>query len=75
MNVLNIAFTSLSIVGNEFIKRRNRVGYWFWLVGNVIGGVMFAMQQQWLLVMLYGYFAISCVQGLINWNKLQRLES
>ena len=71
MNVLNIAFTSLSIVGNEFIKRRNRDGYWFWLVGNGIGGVMFAMQQQWLLVMLYGYFAISCVQGLVNWNRLE----
>ena len=71
MNVLNIAFTSLSIVGNEFIKRRNSDGYWFWLVGNVIGGIMFAMQQQWLLIMLYGYFAISCVQGLVNWNRLE----
>ena len=75
MSVLNIAFTSLSILGNEFIKRRNSRGYWFWLIGNGIGVAMFAMQQQWLLVTLYGYFAVSCVQGLVNWNRLQRQES
>lgn len=73
MNALNIAFTALSIVGNEFIKRRNRQGYWFWLIGNSVGIAMFAMQQQWLLVMLYGYFAVSCIQGLVNWNRLDRL--
>lgn len=72
MSVLNIAFTSLSILGNEFIKRRNSRGYWFWLIGNGIGVAMFAMHQQWLLVMLYGYFAISCMQGLVNWNRLDR---
>ena len=72
MSVLNIAFTSLSIVGNEFIKHRNPCGYWFWLVGNGMGIAMFAMQQEWILVTLYGYFAISCVQRLVNWNRLDR---
>lgn len=70
--MLNIAFTSLSIVGNEFIKRRDSRGYWFWLIGNGIGVAMFAVQQQWLLVTLYSYFAISCVQGLANWNRMDR---
>ncbi len=71
--MLNIAFTSLSILGNEFIKRRNHRGYWFWLLGNSVGIAMFALQQQWLLVMLYGYFAVSCVQGLVNWTHLDKL--
>ena len=75
MNMMNIAFTSLSILGNEFIKRRNQRGYWFWLAGNGVGITMFAIQHNWLLVALYGYFAISCVQGLAHWNRLERPES
>jgi nicotinamide mononucleotide transporter len=71
LGVLNAAFTALSIVGNEFIKRRNRRGYWFWLVGNALGLTLFVVQRQWITAALYVYFTVSCVQGLRFWTKVE----
>ena len=72
VQVWYMVFTMLSIVGNEYIKRRNKQGYWFWLVANVIGIIMFAGQKQWWLVLLYGYYGISCVQGIRHWARLEK---
>ena len=72
ITALSLAFTTLSVVGNEFIKRRNRGGYWFWLVGNGLGLAMFALLGQWITVALYVYFTASCVQGLVHWRRLER---
>ncbi|BAP87609.1 uncharacterized protein E1O_04780 [Burkholderiales bacterium GJ-E10] len=72
LTAMNAAFTILSVAGNEFIKRRNRRGYWFWLAGNAIGLAMFALQRQWITAALYVYFAASCLQGLRHWGRLER---
>ena len=71
ITTLNVAFTTFSIVGNEFIKRRNRRGYWFWLVGNSLGLTAFIMQHQWITALLYVYFTVSCVQGLRHWARAE----
>lgn len=68
---LDVAFTALSVVGNEFIKRRDRRGYWFWLCGNVLGLALFLLQRQWITATLYVYFTISCIQGLARWRQLE----
>lgn len=72
ITVLNISFTAFSVVGNEFIKRRNRHGYWFWLVGNSLGLMTFALLGQWITAALYIYFTTSCVQGLVHWGRLDQ---
>jgi nicotinamide mononucleotide transporter len=33
---------------------------------------MFAVQKQWWLVLLYGYYWISCVQGIRHWARLEK---
>ena len=71
ITTLNVAFTTFSIVGNEFIKRRDRRGYWFWLVGNSLGLTAFIMQHQWITALLYVYFTVSCVQGLRHWARAE----
>ena len=71
ITTLDVAFTALSIVGNEFIKRRNRHGYWFWLVGNSLGLTAFVLQRQWITALLYVYFTVSCVQGLRHWARAE----
>jgi nicotinamide riboside transporter PnuC len=70
ITTLDVAFTTLSTVGNEFIKRRNRRGYWFWLVGNSLGLTAFIMQHQ-CTALLYVYFTVSCVQGLRHWARAE----
>ena len=71
ITALDVAFTALSIVGNEFIKRRNRRGYWFWLIGNSLGLTAFVLQHQWITALLYVYFTVSCVQGLRHWARAE----
>ena len=68
VTALNVALTGLSIVGNEFIKRRNRRGYWLWLIGNAMGLTMFMLLGQWITAALYGDFTASCVQGVAHWG-------
>jgi len=75
VTALNVALTGLSIVGNAFIKRRNRRGYWFWLLGNALGLTMFMLLGQWITVALYGDFTASCVQGLAHWGRLEQQQT
>jgi len=64
----------LSVVGQEFISRRNRHGFYAWLVSNVCGVAVFMLTGRLLMVALYCYFIVKCVQGLHNWKRLEEQE-
>jgi len=53
MHALNISFVLLSVLGNEFIRRRDRRGWWLWLPGNLIAVAFFALQREWWTTALY----------------------
>lgn len=72
---LNITFVVLTIVGNEFIRRRDRRGWWIWLPADLLAIVFFALQREWWTMALYVYFALACLAALRDWRGKERRES
>lgn len=72
VNLLEAAFVILSIIGNEFIVRRDRRGFHFWLAGNVIAVVMSISLGRWMSAMLYAYFIVKTIQGSARWRELEQ---
>ncbi|MEO8136732.1 MAG: nicotinamide mononucleotide transporter [Betaproteobacteria bacterium] len=74
-NVLEALFVTFSIIGQEFIVRRDRRGFRFFIVGNVIAIVMFLALGRWMSCVLYVYFIVKSVQGSANWRNLEQQAS
>jgi nicotinamide mononucleotide transporter len=71
LRALNIAFVLLSVIGNEFIRRRDRRGYWLWLPANLLGLLFFISSAEWWTALLYLYFSVACVLALRHWKRLE----
>ena len=69
MHALNISFVLLSVLGNEFIRRRDRRGWWLWLPGNVVAVAFFALQREWWTTALYVYFSCAAVLAIRDWRR------
>lgn len=72
LNLLEAVFVILSIIGQEFIVRRDRRCFQFWIVGNIVGIVLNAVIGHWMSCVLYAYFTVKSVQGNANWQALER---
>lgn len=73
--VLEVIVVILSIAGQEYISRRNRKGFAFWLVGNLCGIAMFVLMGHPAMAALYSYYFVKCVQGLRHWSKLDEIDA
>ena len=65
-----IALTGLT--GHFFVARKNLLGYWFWIIGN-IATVMISMEKQ--LYVLAGLFVTYTVIALLAIRKWKKDES
>jgi len=69
---LNIAFVALAIVGNEFIRRRDTRGWYFWIASNTLAIIYFcAFRQDWTLA-LFAYYFVASFLGLGRWRREER---
>lgn len=75
LNFLEAMLLVLSVVGQEFISKRNRRGFLFWTAGNLCAIALFFLSARPLMVILYIYFSVKCIQGLHNWRRLEEGEA
>ena len=69
---LNIAFVALAIVGNEFIRRRDARGWYFWIASNTLAILYFcAVREDWTLA-LFAYYLVASFLGLRRWRCEER---
>ena len=69
---LNIAFVALAAIGNEFIRRRDARGWYFWIASNTLAIIYFcAVRQDWTLA-LFVYYFITSFLGLGRWRREER---
>lgn len=71
LDAAEAVFVALSIAGQHFISDRDKKGFYFWGVGNVIAVVMFGVLGRWMTALLYVYFLWKCVTGIAKWSQLQ----
>ena len=72
LEALNIIFVILSIIGNEFVRRRDRRGWWAWLPGNLLAVTFFSLRHEWWTALLYGYFSCTSWLALRDWRRLEQ---
>ena len=70
-NLLEFFFVGLSVIGQEFIVRRNRRGFFFFIAGNLVAVVMFSIMGRWMSVLLYLYFIAKSMQAIRHWRVLE----
>jgi nicotinamide riboside transporter PnuC len=75
VDLAEAVFVGFSVVGQHFISERDKAGFYYWGVGNVVAIGTFAYTGRWLTAGLYVYFLVKCVTGLRSWHRLQLIES
>ena len=75
VSYLEMALIVLSIAGQELITKRNKNGFYFWIVANSCGMVLFYSDDRGLMILLYAYYFLKCVQGMLNWKRLDAKEN
>lgn len=70
------AFTvALAVIAQLLMVWRYREQWAVWIVIDVSSLVMFAMLQQWSMVVMYVAWTINAFYGWYNWSKLTKVNS
>lgn len=68
--ILSIIGTILSLGGNIFIAKKNRMGWLIWLIGNVVWiAVNFLGNPNIPMVLMYVVYMIINVIGFMKWGQ------
>ena len=68
--ILSIIGTILSLGGNIFIAKKNRMGWLMWLIGNVVWiAVNFLGNPNIPMVLMYVVYMVINIVGFIKWGK------
>lgn len=74
-DMLEVVFVGLSVIGQHFIAKRDKRGFYFWLVANGLAIVLFLALERYPTVMLYCYFLYSSFAGLVRWTVAEDDEA
>ncbi len=74
INFAELAFALLSVLGQHFNSNRDKRGFVFWVVGNLLACAMFGYQGRWVMAALYAYFLLQSVRGFALWARHERVE-
>jgi len=69
MNVLEIVFTILSMLGVYFVKNKKRVGWLFWDVSNLFAIVILVDKGLFIMLIPYIYYVYMNTTAWIKWRE------
>lgn len=68
--ILSIIGSLLSLGGNIFIAKKNRIGWILWLIGNIVWiAVNFIGTMNIPMVLMYVVYMIINIVGFIKWGQ------
>lgn len=68
--ILSIIGTILSLGGNIFIAKKNRMGWLMWLIGNVVWiAVNFLGNPNIPMVLMYVVYMVINIVGFMKWKE------
>ncbi|OQA51430.1 MAG: Nicotinamide mononucleotide transporter [Bacteroidetes bacterium ADurb.Bin302] len=68
--ILSIIGTILSLGGNIFIAKKNRMGWLIWLIGNVVWiAVNFLGNPNIPMVLMYVVYMVINIVGFMKWKE------
>ena len=67
---LDAVTTVVSIVAQVMLVMAIRQQWWLWLTVDVLFIIMWIVAGNWSMVMLYGFWCVNCVYGMLRWRNL-----
>lgn len=44
-------------------------GFYVWFIGNILWIIYGFITEQWHVIGVFGFYALTCVRGVYVWNK------
>lgn len=62
----------LSLLGNYFVNKQNKIGLIIWMISNTIWIIIFIINKQWPQMILFFVYLLFCIHGIYNWIKIEK---
>ena len=69
MILLEVLFVLSCILGAWFVKRKNRIGWLFWDIGNVLGITVFTIREMYIMIIPYVIYSWINTTAYFKWGK------
>jgi len=67
-------FLLMVVVGQHYVSKRDKRGFYFWMLSNFIAVFVMAALQRWIMVTLYVYLFYASFAGVVRWSVMERDE-
>lgn len=69
MIIFTWILTALSMIGVVLNARKKVSGFYFWWFANVGWVAINLRNEQWAQAVLFGFYAVACLYGILKWEK------
>ena len=74
VSLIECVFVALNILSNILIIRKKTEAWFFWIISNFVGGILFTYKASYFTVLLHLVFIMLNLLALIRWTKETRME-
>ena len=68
MDALQIVIIITGLIGQLLVARRNKLGFYFWIVGNCALSVVFWQSEKYGLIALHAVYSAIQVYSIWHWG-------
>lgn len=70
--ILEYATTFFCIGGNFYIAKQNITGFYWWIIGNLLGLTLFYIEAKWGFFSLYLFYNGFNIYSIYEWKKKEK---
>lgn len=61
----------LSLCGNFFINKKNIVGYYLWLITDIVFFIFAVYNKNYPQIFLFLIYTLFCIHGIYKWRGIK----
>lgn len=69
MDVIQLLIAATGLLGHLFIARKNHIGYWFWIIGNLLTIYVSWSKELYILVGLFVIYTVISLVAIHQWKN------
>jgi nicotinamide riboside transporter PnuC len=69
VNIASFFLAAMSLFGNYFVNKKNVLGFYIWIVANVLWASLYYYIDQKGSFFLMLMYIVLCFHGIYSWNK------
>ncbi len=69
MDAIQWLIAATGLLGHVFVARKNHIGYWFWIIGNLLTIYVSWNKDLFILVGLFVIYTVISIVAIYRWKK------